>query len=89
MVLGHHVWWRPSAKGAHELPRLHMCLELRRHPWHSCTSLLGITNEQRDAPPSMEPVCHRKGAAASPKAARTARRAPEPGAAARERVLLV
>ena len=34
VVLGHRVWWRPSAKGAHELPRLHMCLELRRHPWH-------------------------------------------------------
>ena len=89
MVQAHRVGWRPSAKGAHELPRLHMCLELRRQPGHSCTSLLGITNEQRDPPPSMEPVRHRKGAAASPKAARLARRAPEPGAAARERVLLV
>ena len=89
MVQAHRVWWRPSAKGAHELHRLRMRLELRRHPWHSCTSLLGITNEQRDPPPSMEPVRHREGAAESPTGARTARRAPEPGAAARERVLLV
>ena len=33
-VLGPRVWWRPSPKGAHELPRLRMRLELRRHPWH-------------------------------------------------------
>ena len=85
-VLGHRVWRRPSAKGAHELPRLRMRLELRRHPWHSGTSRLEPTSDRRDAPPSMEPVSHRNGAAASPKAARTARRAPEPGAAARERV---
>ena len=49
MVLGHRVWWRPSAKGAHELPRLHMCLGLRRHPRHSGTSLLGPTSDRRDA----------------------------------------
>jgi len=89
VVLGHRVWWRPSAQGAHELHRLRMRLELRRHSWHGGTSLLGPTSEQHDAPPSMEPVRHRNGAAASRKAARTARRAPEPGAAARERVLLV
>ena len=66
-----------------------MCLELRRHPRHSCTRLLGPTNKQRDAPPSIVPVRHWNGAAASPTGARTARRAPEAGAAARERVLLV
>jgi hypothetical protein len=64
----------------HELCRLRMRLELRRHPRHGGTSLLVTTSEQRDPPPSMEPVSHRKGAAASPKAARTARRAPEAGA---------
>ena len=89
VVLGHRVWWRPSAQGAHELCRLRMRLELRRHPRHGGTSLLGPTSEQHDPPPSMEPVRHRNGPAASPNAARTARRAPEPGAAARERVLLV
>ena len=68
MVQAHRVWWRPSAKGAHELHRLRMRLELRRHPWHSCTSLLGITNEQRDPPPSMEPVRHREGAQSRPQA---------------------
>ena len=30
--MAHRVWWRPSPKGAHELPRLCMRLELRRHP---------------------------------------------------------
>ena len=49
VVVGRRVGWRPSAKGAHELSRLHMCLELRRHPWHSCTSLLGKTSDRRDA----------------------------------------
>ena len=34
VVLGHRVWWKLSAQGAHELPRLRMRLELRRHPWH-------------------------------------------------------
>ena len=34
VVRGHRVRQRPSAKGAHELPRLHVCLGLRRHPWH-------------------------------------------------------
>ena len=89
VVQAHRVGGRPSAKGAHELHRLHMCHGLRRHPWHTTTSLLVPTNSRRDAPPSMEPVLHQNGAAGSPKAARTARRAPEPGAAARERVLLV
>ena len=77
-VLGHRVWWRPSAKGAHELPRLRMRLELRRHPWHGGTSLLVPTSDRRDAPPSMEPVRHRNGAAASPTGARTARRPQRP-----------
>ena len=89
VVLGHRVWWRPSAKGTHVLHRLHMCLGLRRHPRHGVTNLLGTTNEKRDAPLSMEPVSHRNMAAPSPKAARTARRAPEAGAPRRERVLLV
>jgi len=89
VVLGHHVWRRPSVKDARELHRLRMRQELRRHPRHSGTSLLGPTSDRRDAPPSMEHVCHRNGAAASPKAARTARRAPEAGAPRRERALLV
>ena len=55
-----------------------MCHGLRRHPWHTTTSLLVPTNSRRDAPPSMEPVLHQNGAAGSPKAARTARRATEP-----------
>ena len=59
---------------------LHMCQGLWRHPWHSSTSLLRPTSKRHDAPPSMEHVCHRNGAAASPKAARTARRAPEAAA---------
>ena len=88
-VLGHRVWWGPSAKGAHELPRLRMRLELRRHPWHSCTSLLVPTSDRRDAPPSMKPVRHRNGAAASPTGRSDGTTAPEAGAAARERVLLV
>ena len=67
-VLGHRVWWRPSPKGAHELHRLRMCLELRPHPRQGGTSLLVTTSEQCDPPPSMEPVSHRNGAAASPHA---------------------
>ena len=55
-----------------------MCLGLRRHPWHTTTSLLVPTNSRCDAPLSMEPVLHRNGAAGSPKIARTARRASEP-----------
>ena len=89
VVLCHHVWRRPSVKDARELHRLRMRQELRRHPRHSGTSLLGPTSDRRDAPPSMEHVCHRNGAAASTKAARTARRAPEAGAPRRERALLV
>ena len=89
VVQGHRVWWRPSDHGAHELCRLRMRLELRRHSWHGGTSLLVPTSDRRDPPPSMEPVRHRNGADASPNAARTARRAPEAGAAARERVLVV
>ena len=88
-VLGNRMWWGPSAKGEQQLHRLHACLELRHHPWHSGSSLLEPTSDRRDPPPSMKPVSHRDGAAASPTGARTARRAPEPGAAARERVLLV
>ena len=67
-VLGHRVWWRPSPKGAHELHRLRMRLELRRHPRHGGTSLLVTTSERCDPPASMEPVSHRNGAAASPHA---------------------
>ena len=33
VVLGHRVRQRPPAMGAHELPRLHVCLELLHHPW--------------------------------------------------------
>ena len=79
-VLGNRMWWRPSAKGEQQLHRLHACLELRRHPWHSDSSLLEPTSSRRDPPPSMKPVCHRDGAAASPTGARTARRrqSPEP-----------
>ena len=62
----------PPTKGAHELCRLRMRLELRRHPRHGGTSLLGPTSERRDPLPSIEPVRHRNGAAASPKAARRA-----------------
>ena len=46
---GHRAWRRPSAKGAHELPRLHMCLELRRHPRHGGTGLLVPMSSRRDA----------------------------------------
>ena len=46
MVQAHRVGWRPSAKGAHELPRLHMCLELRRHPRHGGTGLLVPTSSR-------------------------------------------
>ena len=63
----------PSAKGAHELAQAAHVAELPRHPWHSGTSLLGPSCDQHDAPPSVEPVCHRNGAAASPTGARPAR----------------
>ena len=88
VVLTHLVRQRPSAKGAHELPRLHMRLELRRHPWHWGTSLLADERSARP-PASVERVAHRNGAAASPTGARTTRRAPEAGAPARDGVLLV
>ena len=35
--MGHPMWWRPSAKGAHELHGLHTCQGLPRPPtarWH-------------------------------------------------------
>ena len=67
-----------SAKCAHELHRLHTCQGLPRNPRHGGTSLLEPTSDRRDAPPSMEPVSHRNGAAASPKGARTARRLQRP-----------
>ena len=79
----------PLPKARTSCPGCACSLELRRHSWHGVTSLLVPTSDRRDLPPSMEPVRHRNGAAASPKAARRARRAPEAGAAARERVLLV
>ena len=47
------------------------------------------TSDRRDPAASVERVAHRDGAAASPTGARTTRSAPEAGAAARERVLLV
>ena len=37
VVMGHPMWWRPSAKGAHELHGLHTCQGLPRPPtarWH-------------------------------------------------------
>ena len=89
VVLSHRVRQRPSAKGAHELCRLRMRLELRCHSWHGVLSPLVPTSNRRDPPPSIKPVRHREGGQSRPQAARTARRAPEPGAAARERVLLV
>ena len=67
-----------SAKGAHELHRLHTCQGLPRNPRHGGTSLLEPTSDRRDTPPSMEPARHRNGAAASPKGARTARRRERP-----------
>ena len=54
-VLGPRVWWRPSPKGAHELLRLRMCLELRRHSWHGVTSLLVPPSERRDPPRPWSP----------------------------------
>ena len=56
------------AQRAHELCRLHKCPGLRRHPWHSSTSLLGPTNERHDDPSSMELVRHREGAQRRPRA---------------------
>ena len=67
-VLGNRMWWGPSAKGEQQLHRLHACLELRCHPWHSVTTLLGPTSSRRDDPPSMEPVCHRTGPQRRPQA---------------------
>ena len=49
VVMGDRAWWRPSAKGAQELRRLHKHLELRRHRWHCGTSPLGKTSDWRDA----------------------------------------
>ena len=43
------MWWRPSAKGAQELRRLHECIVLRRHPRQCGTSLLGKTSDRRNA----------------------------------------
>ena len=80
--------WAGQTKGAHELHRLHLCPGLRRHPWHSTTSLLVPTNSRRDASPSMEPVLHRNGTTGLPKAARMARRAQRSEHRRRERVLL-
>ena len=39
----------PPPRARNSLPRLHLRLELRRHPWHSGTSLLGKTSDRRDA----------------------------------------
>ena len=39
----------PPQKARTSLPRLHMRLELRRHPWHWGTSLLGKTSDRGDA----------------------------------------
>ena len=75
--------------GAHELPRLYMCLELRRHPWHSFTGLLGKTSDRRDTQRPWSALLYRDGDAASPTSARTARRRPEPERPRREGVLLV
>ena len=49
VVIGDRVWWRPSAKGAQELRRLHECIVLRRHPRQCGTSLLGKTSDRRNA----------------------------------------
>ena len=49
VVMGDRAWWRPSAKGAQELRRLHKHLGLRRHRWHCGTGLLGKTSDRRDA----------------------------------------
>ena len=55
-----------------------MRLELRRHPWHWGTSLLGKTSDRRDAQRPWSALLIATVAAASPTAARTARRRPEP-----------
>ena len=89
VVRGHPMWWRPSAKGAHELHGLHTCQGLPRPPtarWHEPAG----TDER----PARRSTVHGArtppgGGPESPTGARTARRASEPGAAARERVLLV
>ena len=47
--MGDRAGWRPSAKGAQELRRLHKHLGLRRHRWHCGTGLLGKTSDRRDA----------------------------------------
>jgi hypothetical protein len=49
VVIGDRVWWRPSARGAQELRRLHECIVLRRHPRQCGTSLLGKTSDRRNA----------------------------------------
>ena len=49
VIMGDRAWWRPSAKGAQELRRLHKHLGLRRHRWHCGTGLLGKTSDRRDA----------------------------------------
>ena len=58
----------PPPKARTSLHRLRMWPELPRHPWHSGTRLLGPSCDQHDAPPSVEPVCHRNGPPRRPRA---------------------
>ena len=68
----------PPPRARTSLPRLHMRLELRRHPWHWGTSLLGKTSDRRDAQRPWSAFLIATVAAASPTGARTARRRPGP-----------
>ena len=77
VVMGDRVWWRPSVKGAQELHRLHECIVLRRHPWHTETrSCWGKTSDRRDAQRLWSALLIATRAAASPTGAWTARRRP-------------
>jgi hypothetical protein len=77
-----------SFKGPQELHRLHECIVLRRHPWHSGTSLLGKTSNRRDAQHPWSAFLIATVATASPTGARTARRRQTGRRDAREGVLL-
>jgi len=77
-----------SFKGPQELHRLHECIALRRHPWHSGTSLLEEDERPARRPPSVERVPHRDGGRCVTHRRSDGTSPPQAGAPARDGVLL-
>ena len=79
----------PPPRARTSLPRLHMRLELRRHPWHWGTSLLGKTSDRRDAQRPWSDPPHRDGGRCVTHWRSDGTPPPGAGAPEREGVLLV